>query len=144
MAQISVKAPWHIWVIGVLSTLWNSGGALDYTMTQTRNEAYMAAFTPQQLDYFYTLPVWFDAFWAVGVWGAFIGSLLILLRSRFAYPAFILSLIGLAGSTVHTATADIPDSMNTPGMWAFTAVIWISIVLLIWYSRAMRAKRVLR
>lgn len=144
MTQASLKTPWHVWVIGVLSALWNSGGAFDYTMTQTRNEAYMAAFTQEQLDYFYTIPAWFDAFWAVGVWGAFIGSLLILLRSRFAYPAFILSLIGLAGSTVHTLTADMPASMNTPGIWVFTAAIWISIILLIWYTKSMRDKGVLR
>ena len=34
--------PWHLWLVGVLATIWNSGGAVDYTMTQTRNESYMS------------------------------------------------------------------------------------------------------
>jgi len=33
--------PWHLWVIGVVALVWSAMGALDYVMTQTRNEAYM-------------------------------------------------------------------------------------------------------
>ena len=44
--------------------------------------------------------VWFDADWAIGVWFAVAGSVLILLRSRFAAPAFLISLAGLRGSAV--------------------------------------------
>ena len=44
------RAPWHLWVVGIISLLWNAMGAFDYLMSQTRNEQYMAAFTPEQLD----------------------------------------------------------------------------------------------
>ena len=50
--EISAKTPWHIWVVGVGSLLWHLIGATDYVMTQTKNEQYMANFTPEQLDYF--------------------------------------------------------------------------------------------
>jgi hypothetical protein len=136
--------PWHLWVVGILATIWNSGGAVDYTMTQTRNESYMSNFTPEQLDYFYSFPAWADAVWAMGVWGAFIGSLLLLLRSRYAIIAFGISLTGLIGSTIYQMMADMPASLNTPGIWLFTAAIWLSVILLIWYARNMIAKGVLR
>lgn len=136
--------PMHLWAVGIIATLWNSGGALDYTMTQTRNESYMSGFTQEQLDYFYAFPAWADAVWAVGVWGAFIGSLLLLLRSRNAVIAFGLSLVGLFGSSIYQMTADMPASLSTSFMWIFTAVIWLSVIFLIWYSRMMTTKGVLR
>ncbi|WP_109357231.1 hypothetical protein [Sphingorhabdus sp. EL138] len=136
--------PWHLWVVGAIATLWNSGGALDYTMTQTRNESYMSGFTPEQLEYFYSFPAWADGVWALGVWGAFIGSLLILLRSRHAIIAFGISLVGLIGSFLYQMTADMPPSLSTPGIWIFTAVIALSIIFLLWYTRAMAGKGVLR
>ncbi len=136
--------PWHLWVVGIIATIWNSGGAVDYTMTQTRNESYMSNFTPEQLEYFYSFPAWADAVWAMGVWGAFIGSLLLLLRSRYAIIAFGISLAGLIGSTIYQMMADMPASLNTPGIWIFTGAIWLSVILLIWYARNMIAKGVLR
>lgn len=136
--------PRHLWVVGIIATLWNFGGALDYTMTQTQNESYMSGFNQEQLDYFYAFPVWADAVWALGVWGAFIGSLLLLLRSRHAVIAFGLSLVGLVGSSIYQITADVPASLSTLGIWIFTAFIWLSIIFLIWYSRMMTAKGVLR
>ncbi len=136
--------PWHLWVVGVIAVIWNSGGAVDYTMTQMRNESYMSAFTPEQLDYFYAFPAWADAVWALGVWGAFIGSLLLLLRSRYAVIAFGISLVGLLGSTIYQMTVDKPVSLITPGIWIFTAAIWLSVILLLWYALRMTKKGVLR
>jgi len=31
---------------------------MDYVMTQTKNEAYMSGFTPEQLAFFYSFPAW--------------------------------------------------------------------------------------
>ncbi|MEH6757744.1 MAG: hypothetical protein V7676_09545 [Parasphingorhabdus sp.] len=139
-----VVAPRHFWLIGILATLWNFGGALDYTMTQTRNESYMSSFTPEQLDYFYAFPAWANAAWALGVWGAFVGSLLLLLRSRYATGAFLLSFLGLIGSSIYQMASDMPASLSTPGILIFTSAIWLSVIFLIWYARRMTAKGILR
>lgn len=50
--SLTDKAPLHLWVVGVLALVWNLIGAMDYVMTQMRNENYMSAFTPEQLDFF--------------------------------------------------------------------------------------------
>lgn len=34
-----VSTPWHLWLLGIFALLWSGMGALDYVMTQTRNEA---------------------------------------------------------------------------------------------------------
>ncbi len=53
----SAKTPWHLRVVGTVSLLWNSFGALDFTMTETRNAAYLKAFTAEQLAYFSGFPL---------------------------------------------------------------------------------------
>lgn len=148
--NLPAKTPWHIWVVGIISLLWNSGGVIDYCMTHLigpdpKVDSYMAQFTAEQLDYFYSFPAWAVAFWALGVWGAFVGSFLILLRSRFATLSFGISIIGLLGSTIYQfGIADMPDSLATGGIKAFTAVIWLSVILLYFYCSRMQRAGVLR
>lgn len=131
--------PWHLWVIGILALLWNAFGAYDYLMTQTRNEAYMSAFTPDQLEYFYGFPAS-----AIGVWCAFLGAILLVLRSRFAFHGFLLGLVGLAGSSVYQFTNPAPDGVLDGIGLIMTIVIWVSQVLLALYALAMIRKGVLR
>ncbi|ANU08515.1 hypothetical protein [Paraurantiacibacter namhicola] len=145
------KAPWHLWVIGILATLWNSGGAYDYTMTQTRNMDYLQAGAEMagipvetMVDYYTNFPVWADAMWAFGVWGALAGSLLLLIRSRFAFHAFAVALIGLIGTSIHTFGGGMPAELSSGANYVFTAIIFIVTIFLIWYARRMTARGVLR
>lgn len=145
------KTPWHLWVVGILALLWNAGGAYDYSMTQMRNDEYLAqaaegAGVPLQvmLDYYTTFPAWADAAWALGVWGAVAGSILLLIRNRFAFHAFVVALVGLFGTTIFTVTSDIPAELDSSFTWIFTAVIWVITIVLAYYAKAMTARGVLR
>ena len=95
------ETPRHLWIIGVLALLWNAFGALDYLMTQTRNETYMAQFTPEQVEYFHGFPSWVVAAWALAVWGGVLGCVLLLLRTRWAVPVFAVSLASMVVTTFH-------------------------------------------
>lgn len=139
------KAPWHLWVVGIISLLWNSMGGVDYTMTKTRNAEWLKGFTPEQIAWFDSLPLWANLAWALGVWGAVAGSILLILRKGWAYPAFAVSFLGLAMSTVNQfVLADMPEGLDTPGGRAFTAFLWVVAIALVAYARQMRAKAVLR
>ena len=89
----TVKTPWHLWLVGVLSLLWNGFGAFDFIQTTTRGEAYMraAGFDDAMVAYYEAMPGWMYVPWTLGVWGAVIGSVMLLLRRRWAVPAFGLS-----------------------------------------------------
>ena len=100
-AATTPRTPWHVWLVGVLGLLWNAVGAYDYLMTQTRNESYMSRFTPEQLEYFYGLPVWVVAFWALAVWGGVLGALLLLLRKRLSAPVFLVSFLAMVVTSIH-------------------------------------------
>lgn len=134
------KTPWHVWVVGVVSLLWNAGGVASYTMTELGMLDGMGI-PQEQLDYFYNFPTWAVAVWALGVWGCFFGSLLLLFRSRFAVWSFGISIIGLVGTTYYERmVAVIPESLQTTGNNIFAAVIWgVTLLLFIYASRMRRA-----
>lgn len=147
----AVKAPWHLWVLGIVSLLWFAGGANDYVQTQTGNADYLSMMAdnvgvPLQtiLDYYGNFPIWADALWAIGVWGAVLGALLLLARSRFAYHALVASIIGLIGTTIYTFTSDMPEELNSTFNLVFTVVIWASVLGLAYYAKRMTAAGVLR
>ena len=141
----SGRTPAHLWIVGVVSLLWNAFGATDYTMTMTRNAAYLSAVSPAQMAYFDRFPAWAVALWALGVWGALVGSVLLLLRKRLAVASFALSLLGLAGSTVYQfVVAPAPADMRGPAMVIMNLVIWAVAIGLLLYARAMQARGVLR
>jgi len=119
-------------------------GGYDFVMTQTENEAYMTNFTPEQLEFFYGFPAWVVAFWAVAVWGGVIGTVLLLLRKRFAVEAFLLSLIAMVVTTFHNYV--LSNGFEVSGdafSLAFTAVIFLAAVALLLYARAMHRRGVL-
>jgi hypothetical protein len=138
------RAPWHLWVVGIVSLLWNAMGAVDYLMTETKNPVYMAKFTQEQLDYFYGFPAWVVSAWAIAVWGALLASLLLLFRRAAAYGLFVVSLLGLVITMYYDfVLTDGLRIMGGPGPAAFTAVIAVVAVLLIVYSARQRKRGVL-
>lgn len=142
----SAKTPWHLWVVGAISLLWNAMGALDFTMTQLKNEAYLKAFTPEQLAYIHGFPLWAVLVWGLGTWGGFLGSVVLLLRRNFAINLFGASIVGAVLTNLYSY--GLSDGMkimqNGAGAVIFSAVIFAVAVLLLVYARAMRKRGVLR
>jgi len=139
--NITPKAPWHLWVVGGVTALWNAVGVFGYMMTQMGNLKSLDM-TPDQIAYFNSFPAWADAAWALGVWGALLGSLLLLLKSRWAVTSFWIAIIGLIGTTIFQRfVIDIPAELDN--IW-LTAAIWVITLFLLWYSLRMRGQGVLR
>ncbi len=124
--------------------MWNSMGAMDYVMTQTRNEAYMSAFTPEQLAFFYGFPFWVNASWAIGVWGGVLGSLLLLLRRRIAKWAFLASLIAMIATAFQNYV--LSNGLEVIGdafALMFTGAIFLVAVGLLIYAHTMTKRGLL-
>ena len=139
-----VQTPKHLWVIGVVALLWNAMGALDYVMTQTRNEAYMSEFTPEQLAFFYGIPEWAVATWAIAVWGGVLGAFLLLFRRHYAEWVFLASLVALAITAFQNyALSNGMEVMGDAFSLAFTAVIFLIALALLLYARAMHKRKIL-
>lgn len=143
------RTPWHLWAVGVLSLLWNAMGAIDYTFSQLGNRVWIAAgaermgIEPREMiAYIESFPSWLHAFWALGVWGAVLGSILLLARSRFAVWAFAGSLLGLAVTQFYRVLAPTPDWVR--GDLLFNLLLWSMATFLLIYALSMRRRGVLR
>jgi hypothetical protein len=143
-SEHSTRARWLLWIVGGLSLAWNAMGALDYTMSQTHNELWLAAATAAQRAYIDAFPAWEVAFWALGVWGAVVGSLLLLGRSKHAVAAFAVSLAGLAVTSAYQWWIAPPPVVHSAAEVAFTIALWIVAVGLLWCALAMRTSGALR
>jgi hypothetical protein len=137
------KTPWHLWVTGVVTLFWNAFGAMDYIMTQTRNEGYLAAIPQEQMDYFFGFPTWYVAIWAIAIWTSVLGSLLLLLRMKLAVPVFLVSVVSYVINWVYTSFINVMPGANT-GHLIFSLVIFAVLVFSLWYSSVMKKKGVLR
>ncbi|MGD8413001.1 MAG: hypothetical protein PVF33_02140 [Candidatus Latescibacterota bacterium] len=137
------KTPLHLWIVGIVSLLWNLMGAFDYIMTQTQNEAYMGQFSPEQLEFFYSFPAWLVAFWALAVWGSVLGSVLLLLRKKWAAPVFIVSFLCMVITSIRNyGFAGGAEIMGGMGL-LFSVVIFVVALALVVYARGMAGKGVL-
>lgn len=139
-----MRAPTHLWVVGAVSLLWNAFGAFDYLMTRMRVEWYVANLAPEQLAHMAAFPLWVDIAWPLGVWGALLGSVGLLMRKAWAVWAFAVSLLGLVLATVYNFV--LTDGMSVMGgtpVLVMNVLIWAVAILLLVYAVAMKRRGVL-
>jgi hypothetical protein len=146
----SRAVPIHLWIVGILSLLWSGFGSYDYVMTRQRNTDYLASMMPTVdpnavLAWIDAFPVWAQFGWGLGVWMGLAGSVLLLLKHRWAVPAFALSLIGAVLGLGYQALMAPPLAGAEGPMYAMMPYIIILIALgLFLYARAQRSSGVLR
>lgn len=142
MTDALKKTPWHLWLVGVVAVLFNAIGVFDFVMSMTQGEAYMASagMTPDQIAHYLDMPGWMTADWAVGVFGAFLASILLLLRRKLAWPAFALSLAAFLVSLLYTYVLTDGGAIMGPQMAITSAVIAGLLVCFAWYSWFMTSR----
>jgi hypothetical protein len=146
MTDAPMKAPWHLWLIGVIAALFNSIGVFDFVMSLAQGAKYQASagMTPDQIAHYQQMPNWMMVVWAVGVFGAFLASILLLLRRKLAWPVFVLSLAAFLVSLIYTYILTNGGAVMGQQMAITSAVIALLLVLFSGYSRFMAVRGVLR
>jgi hypothetical protein len=146
MTDRTNKTPWHLWVVGVIAVLFNAIGVFDFVMAMTQGSSYMASagMTPAQIAHYLEMPAWMTAVWAIGVWGAFVASVLILLRSRLAVPVFAVSLTAFLISLLYTYVLTDGGAVMGRQMAITNLVITALLLFFLWYSWRMSKRGVLR
>jgi hypothetical protein len=151
MATTAERTPAHLWIVGALGTLWNGFGAYDYLMTRMRNLDYMRSMAPDvdpeaMLAWVDAFPVWAQFGWGLGVWMGLLGSVMLLVRHRWAVPVLGLSLLGaILGLGYQIAMA--PPAPGGMGEGAMAVIPWMIILVaaaLFYYAHRQKAAGVLR
>ena len=146
MTATPVKAPWHIWLVGVFALLFNAIGVFDFVMSMAQGAEYQASagMTPAQIAHYQEMPSWMTVVWAVGVFGAFLASVLLLSRKKLALAVFVVSLAAFLVSVLYTYVLTGGGAVMGPQMAITSVVIAGLLVFFSAYSRFMIAREVLR
>jgi hypothetical protein len=140
-----MRAPLHLWVIGLFALAWSGAGALDYALVVMGRQSVLGPLSQAQLIDGGGFPVWAIGCWALAVFGALAGAALLLLRERMAIWAFVLSLAGITGVWIYQfllAPDPVSRAMGPAGLW-MSAVVALTGFGLLWYARAMKVRGVL-
>lgn len=143
----TIRTPMHLWIVGILALIWNAFGAADYVMTRFHNVAYFRSMMPDvnprvAWAYVDTMPLLASIGWGLGVWGAVVGTLLLLARSRHAVTAYLASLVGaIVSFGFQFAGPKPPAGMDNAVIPIIVTVIAIALLL---YAQRMWARGVLR
>ncbi len=144
--QAAPKTPWHLWLVGIVAVLFNAVGVFDFIMSKTQGAAYMASagMTPEQIAHYQAYPAWMTVVWAVGVFGAFLASILLLLRRKLAAATFAISLAAFLINLLHTFVLTNGGAIMGQQVAIMSAVITALLLFFLWYSWAMTGRGVLR
>lgn len=137
----AAKAPWHLWLVGILSLLWNASGAWVFVQAQTGNPMDMDA---TEIAYYAEQPVWAVFLTDLAFAGAILGAVALLLRSRWAPPLYLLSIAAIVFSAVGDIARGSALLLQNRG-WLTLALVTTGLALLQWaYARWMAKRGVLR
>ena len=144
MTGVKTDAPWHLWLVGVIAVLFNAIGAFDFVMAMSQGASYLAGagMTPAQIAHYLEMPFWMTAVWAIGVWGAMLGSALILLRNKLASAVFAVSLTAFLISLIYTYLLTDGGAIMGRSMAITSAVITALLLFFLWYSWLMTKRGV--
>lgn len=138
--------------------MWNAAVSLsDFLLVQIGDSAYRASLAetfevpPSEVAAYYALwPWWATAGWGVAVFGATIGAILLLLRSRFAVHAFCAGLVGSIIVGVFQSYTPLPHAPGDQDMAEFMQLVpyivaaeWVIDLVFILYARHLTVRQVL-
>ena len=140
----AAKAPWHFWLVAIVGLVWNGFGAVDYTMSHVQPESWYQTMgvPPAVVAFMETYPSWMHAVWAIGVWGSAVGAVLLLLRSKWAFHAFAVSILGALGNFGYTMMT--PGASEAMGGMTMPLVIIVICAFFIWDAWTMTKRGILR
>jgi len=137
----AAKVPWHLWVVGILSLLWNAGGAWTFIQAQSGAPMDMDA---TEIAYFAAQEPWFVAVTDVAVVAPLLAAIVLLLRSRWAVHLYGLSIAAIVVTSVYDIGAGTALLLQDQG-WLILDIVTTSLAILqLAYAIAMRKRGVLR
>lgn len=140
-AEAPSKAPWHLWVVGVLSLLWNAAGAWTIMSAQSGAPMDMDA---AEIAYYAAQAPWFVAVTDVVLISAILAAAALLLRSRWAVHLYGLSIAGIVVTAAYDIAAGTALLLQDQGWLILECVTAGLAVVQLLYAIAMRSRGVLR
>ncbi len=134
MENQSVKVPKWFWVVAIISLLWNLMGVTTFFQYLFMSDEALSALSVAEQDLFNSYPIWIEIAFAIAVFGGTIGSIGLLIRKKWAKPAFVVSLIGIIPQMTHNLFMTNAWEVQGPGSAVMPVLVVIIGVFLFWFT----------
>ncbi len=135
------RTPWHLWVVGIVSLLWNIVGSYRVVAAYAGT---MPGLPPAEREYYAGHPGWLEAIVYVALATSSLGSLALLWRSRWALRWFLLSVGAIVVSDGYDLAAGTAYVLVDRGSLIVNSVIWCLALAQLAYAWAMTRRGALR
>jgi hypothetical protein len=135
------KTPWHLWVVAILTLLWNGSGAVTILLAQMGRLPDISA---DEAAYYAAQPLWFVIATSIATFAPVAAGIALLVRSRLAVPLFAVSLAIILALNLYELAVGVSRELVNPGAMVVTIIIVAIAVLQLAYSNAMKKRGVLR
>ena len=129
MTNSKVKPPVWYWIVSVIALIWNGLGVDGYLGQAYNTERYRSSFTPEQLETAANAPSWIMRAFAVAVFAGVIGSIALLLRKKWAFSLYLISLIAVIAQMGYFLINGHYDNIG------MTISIIAFAMFLLWFSK---------
>lgn len=138
--MMPTKRPWHLWVVAILTLLWNGSGAITIALAQAGRLPNISA---DEAAYYAAQPTWLVIFTNIATWAPLAAGVALLMRSRAAVWLFGVSLAFIVVTNAYGFATGTSRALANQGALIVTIVIFVIAVLQLLYSRAMKRRGVL-
>lgn len=138
---MSNKLPTWFWVIAVIALLWNLMGVFAFFSDLNLTPEKLTEYTEEQKALILSMPSWTKIFYGMATIGGLLGSIALLMRKSWAFPLFVISLIGVLVQQLHSWLAtDAIAVLGSGAALIFPLIILVLAIFLVWFSKSSQAK----
>ena len=135
------NTPNTFWIVAGAALLWNIIGLIIYYSYVSATPAAMAQqYTPEQVALITNAPVWVTAVYGLAVTCGLLGSILLLLRSRWAVPMFAISLVCIVLQDIHAFVLSNTVELFGAGALIIPVAVLLIAIYLLMFARGAREK----
>ena len=121
---------WSFWLIAILGLLWNGMACVNFIMQM--NPEMVANFPESHQAIIVGRPLWATAGFGICVFAGVIACVLLLLKKSSAIYLFIISLVGVALTMIHTI--NVSSVFTMPEIFIMIISPTVVAMLLLWYA----------
>lgn len=136
-----IKIPRWFWVVASMALLWNIMGVVSYLMEVYMDPVTFSRLPDAQQALIENRPAWATAAFALAVFGGTLGSIMLLLKMKWAREVFIISLLAVLVQMFHSFFMTNAFDIYGPGAIAMPIMIVIIGIGLVWLSNYSGKKR---
>ena len=135
-----MAGPWHLWVVGILTLVWNGSGAAIILMAQMGSRLDMDA---REIAYYASQPLWFVLVTNVATFAPIAGAVALLVKHRAAVWLFATSLAAVVSTNAYDVAAGTSLALADSGWRAVTITVSVIALLQVGYAWTLKRRGVI-